>query len=218
MTRDRESLVRGDAVTNQQDTKRPMLSRRDLLRVSTSVGMGIAGAFGLTRNLAFGSTSPAKEPAKAGDILVVAFGQDKNTFITVDDVPPGGSPVTLAWPWDGKTETVRSDRARNLVLLIRARQDSWYSAAERPHTVSGVAAYSATCTHLCCPTSNWTMVGVPRGALLCTCHRSRFDPWDGARVIDGPAPRPLPILPLTVDQHNRLVVKAGFLTAPGCPP
>jgi Rieske Fe-S protein len=45
--------------------------------------------------------------------------------------------------------------------------------------------------------------------LVCTCHSSTFDPKDGARVTDGPAPRNLPALPLTVS-HGMLVVAAGF--------
>jgi rieske iron-sulfur protein len=32
--------------------------------------------------------------------------------------------------------------------------------------------------------------------LFCSCHASRFDPADRARVVDGPAPRRLPMLPL----------------------
>jgi rieske iron-sulfur protein len=32
--------------------------------------------------------------------------------------------------------------------------------------------------------------------LFCACHASRFDPADRARVVDGPAPRRLAMLPL----------------------
>ena len=45
--------------------------------------------------------------------------------------------------------------------------------------------------------------------LHCPCHFSKFNPGDGARVADGPAPRPLPALPLA------LVV---LLTAAAAPP
>jgi len=35
-------------------------------------------------------------------------------------------------------------------------------------------------------------------ALFCACHAAQFEPKDRARVIDGPAPRRLPVLPLRI--------------------
>jgi rieske iron-sulfur protein len=46
----------------------------------------------------------------------------------------------------------------------------------------------------------------------CQCHSSVFDPKDGAKVVDGPAPRPLPALPLTIVE-GKLVAARAF-TAP----
>jgi len=34
--------------------------------------------------------------------------------------------------------------------------------------------------------------------LQCPCHQSRYDLRQGAKVVGGPAPRPLPALPLTL--------------------
>jgi rieske iron-sulfur protein len=34
--------------------------------------------------------------------------------------------------------------------------------------------------------------------LFCACHGSQFDPRDRARVIDGPATRRLPMLPVKI--------------------
>jgi ubiquinol-cytochrome c reductase iron-sulfur subunit len=48
----------------------------------------------------------------------------------------------------------------------------------------------------------------PRPALVCPCHYSTFDPATGGTVLFGPAGRPLPQLPLSVDQQ-------GFLRAGG---
>ena len=57
------------------------------------------------------------------------------------------------------------------------------------------------------------MPGSDRSSILfCSCHESTFDPKDGAKVVDGPAPRPLPALPLKV-VDGVLVVAQGF-TAP----
>jgi rieske iron-sulfur protein len=194
------------------------ISRRELLWIGTGVGIGIAGAslFVLARDLKPPpSSTPESQPPQKGDFLVFAEGSEKDNVITVDGVPAGG-PQVLAWPMDPKTKIVRNGRSLNIVLLIRAGAESWYSATEQPRTASAIAAYSGTCTHLCCDVSDWVADSSSHGFLLCPCHRSHFDPWDGARVLDGPAPRPLPILQITVDTQGRLVLAGGFLTAAGC--
>jgi Rieske Fe-S protein len=48
----------------------------------------------------------------------------------------------------------------------------------------------------------------------CSCHSSTFDPKDGARVVDGPAPRPLPALPLKI-VDGKLVVARAFTARVG---
>lgn len=63
------------------------------------------------------------------------------------------------------------------------------------HTEEGkLFAYSAVCTHQRCTVA----YGQDTQKLLCPCHGSVFDPADGAKVEAGPAPRPLPELPLEV--------------------
>ncbi len=42
---------------------------------------------------------------------------------------------------------------------------------------------------------------------LCPCHGGTFDLAQGARVIAGPPPRPVPQLPLKVE--NEVLVAAG---------
>ena len=56
-------------------------------------------------------------------------------------------------------------------------------------------AYSAICTHMQC------IVGYDRaeGTLECPCHGSIFDPENGAEVLNGPARRPLPEIPVRVE-------------------
>jgi Rieske Fe-S protein len=53
-------------------------------------------------------------------------------------------------------------------------------------------AYSAVCTHQGCT------VAYKNGQLACPCHGSVFDPAHGAEVVAGPAPRPLPKIPIKV--------------------
>jgi len=56
-------------------------------------------------------------------------------------------------------------------------------------------AYDAICTHEGCT------VDYDPGAevLYCPCHGAEFDPAEHARVVQGPARRPMPELPLIVD-------------------
>ena len=62
------------------------------------------------------------------------------------------------------------------------------------HLESGdFVAYSAVCTHAGCT------VAYNNGQLACPCHGSVFDPANGAKVVTGPAPRPLPEIPVEVE-------------------
>ncbi len=65
-----------------------------------------------------------------------------------------------------------------------------------------VVAYSRTCTHAGC------LVGYDRSAelLYCPCHGAEFDPTDGARVVGGPAPSPLPPVEVAIDRATGEVI------------
>jgi ubiquinol-cytochrome c reductase iron-sulfur subunit len=74
-------------------------------------------------------------------------------------------------------------------------------------TVDNIIAYSRICTHVGCPVGLYEQT---THHLLCPCHQSTFDASTGATVVFGPAPRPLPQLPLTVDTQGYLVSKSDF--------
>jgi Rieske Fe-S protein len=67
-----------------------------------------------------------------------------------------------------------------------------------------LVAYDATCTHAGC-----TVAYDGTSLLACPCHGSRFDPAQGAKVVAGPAPRPLAELPIKVDQATGDITLAG---------
>jgi len=74
-------------------------------------------------------------------------------------------------------------------------------------TVAGCIAYSKLCTHAGCP------VGLYRAQaheLLCPCHQSTFNVLRGAEPVFGPAARPLPQLPLGLDDGGYLVALGDF--------
>ncbi len=74
-------------------------------------------------------------------------------------------------------------------------------------TVDNIVAYSKICTHVGCPAALYEQT---THHILCPCHQSTFDATRGAQVIFGPATRPLPQLPMTVDAQGYLVAKHDF--------
>ncbi len=51
--------------------------------------------------------------------------------------------------------------------------------------------------------------------MFCPCHQSVFDVSRGARPTTGPATRPLPQLPLEIDDLGTLRAQADFHTPVG---
>jgi rieske iron-sulfur protein len=200
---------------------RTRVNRRHVLGTTVAVGLGVAGlsafaaAVRLVPRIVVASD---QEPPVQGDLLVFAQGARLGQVLTVNDVQRD-APQVFAWPMDPGSKVVKSGDIHNLTLLVRAGNVNWFTTDEKPHTFQNVAAYSAVCPHLCCTVSDWRTepaAGAAQGVLLCPCHLTRFDPWAGGRVLGGPSPRPLPILPLMSDPQDRLVVAGGFLTQVGC--
>jgi len=74
-------------------------------------------------------------------------------------------------------------------------------------TVDNIVCYSKICTHVGCPAALYEQT---THHILCPCHQSTFDAPRGAQVLFGPAPRPLPQLPLTTDAQGYLVAMKDF--------
>ena len=72
---------------------------------------------------------------------------------------------------------------------------------------STIVAYSNICTHVGCPVALYEQT---THHILCPCHQSTFDASAGASVIFGPAPRPLPQLPLMVDRNGYIAAASDF--------
>jgi thiosulfate dehydrogenase [quinone] large subunit len=67
-------------------------------------------------------------------------------------------------------------------------------------------AYDLVCTHEGCTVSNYDS----RTQLLqCPCHGAEFDVAHDARVVSGPAPRPLTKLPLRIDPKTGAITIAS---------
>jgi rieske iron-sulfur protein len=150
------------------------------------------------------ANDPTAIPPQTGDCFVFLSGPKKGQVVKVDDLPLGG-PQMQAYPADPKSGVVRDGSRLNLVLLIRV-DSAALSQETQARAADGVVAYAGVCTHQACPVNMWSK---ERGALVCSCHGSLFDPKNGAEVLGGPAPRPLPALSLKIEDGGP-VVASGF--------
>jgi ubiquinol-cytochrome c reductase iron-sulfur subunit len=106
------------------------------------------------------------------------------------------------------------------LVLVRLPKSSLRLPPElHGYDADGILAFSKICTHAGCAISLYRTpkfpVDEPHPALVCPCHYSTFDPAVGGRVIFGPAPRPLPMLPLAVDGKGYLRARGNFDEAVG---
>jgi ubiquinol-cytochrome c reductase iron-sulfur subunit len=140
-------------------------------------------------------------------------------------VTADGAPVKAADVMQGNVLTVFPEglvgSADSQTLLIGLGPGEYRPLPGRETWApEGIVAFSKVCTHAGCP------VGLYRPdshLLFCPCHQSVFDVLAGASPIGGPAARPLPQLPITLDANGEVVARSdyqepigpGFWGAPG---
>jgi ubiquinol-cytochrome c reductase iron-sulfur subunit len=99
-------------------------------------------------------------------------------------------------------------KTKGSVVVVRMDpQDNNPAPGRADWAVDGILCYSKICTHVGCPISLYEK---KTHHLLCPCHQSTFDLADAAKVVFGPAARPLPQLPLMVDDEGYLVAQSDF--------
>lgn len=91
-------------------------------------------------------------------------------------------------------------------LLVRHEESAYAEPTNLAFTVAGYAAYSKVCTHAGCMVAE----AEEDGTLVCPCHFAKYDPTRGAEVTDGPAPRALPQLPITLSSDGFLMATGNF--------
>ena len=174
--------------------------RRAILKAALGAGL----CWSALRVTAAAANDPSTARPQRGDVLVVAYGERAGQVVRPRDLPEGG-PQEIAYPMDPLTKVIRNGSPLNQVAVIRL-DPSRLSEETRAQSAAGIVAYSAVCTHEGCPVSMWHK---QTKMLFCACHASRFDPADRARVVDGPAPRRLAMLPLEVVDGG-IMVAAEF--------
>ena len=141
---------------------------------------------------------------------------EKGTRLARDPsgVPIKASEVTIGSAFHVIPENLReaklplNEKAKAIVLLMRLDQAELKEREERKGwSYDGIVAYSKVCTHVGCPVALYEQ---QTHHLLCPCHQSQFDVSNEAKVVFGPAKRPLPQLPITVDEEGYLIAQSDF--------
>jgi ubiquinol-cytochrome c reductase iron-sulfur subunit len=176
------------------------VERRSFLAKLMGVAVGVlsvVAAFPLLRSLGpLPGNSLYTTKWRKGIRVVTIDGNPVN----VDDLPVGS--ILTVFPADDIGSAISQTlliRADSLPVVTRPGRETW--------SPDGYLAYSKVCTHAGCPVSLYEQ---ETQQLLCPCHQSLFDIENGAEPVFGPAPRPLPQLPLAVDDQGYLIAQDGY--------
>lgn len=163
--------------------------RRRFLKWLIRIGYGAFALAFLLPALALRTLKSEARSVAAGDQLVYATGNQAGSPVSIDDLAAGSA--VQAFP-KGK-----SNNQNTLIQLVHLPGDS-----DPP-----IVAYSAICTHLGCS----VLAQLNKdGNIVCPCHGSVYNPADDAAVVKGPAGRPLPGLPITVDSDGAVTADGSF--------
>lgn len=183
------------------------LGRRSLIKRSLGAALGLSALSPilLLRDLGPLPGNDLKETSwKAGTYLVTDPG---NRRIKASDLEVGAVAQVLPETSDPEHRKL-NDIAKDALLLIRLRPEEFNLDAERlSWTHEGIIAFSKICSHMGCAVALYEQ---QTKHLLCPCHQSTFDVTRAAKVIFGPAARPLPQLNITVDEEGYLIARTPF--------
>ncbi|PZF90086.1 cytochrome bc1 complex Rieske iron-sulfur subunit [Micromonospora deserti] len=196
------------------------VKRRPLLGVSLLAGLVPVGAI-VAAPLIGGLI---RDPHQDRELFQTGFAPaDDNGVITrVHLVREDGRPVRPSELLAGGQVTVfpgiphgiSNQYADSVTLLIHLRAEDALTARENNREAGkqdwmwgNYIAYSKICTHAGCPASLFEQ---QTNRLLCPCHQSQFLITDNAKPIFGPANRPLPQLPIEVDDEGFFVASSDY--------
>jgi ubiquinol-cytochrome c reductase iron-sulfur subunit len=192
------------ALAAEADRRSEPIGRR---RVLVRLGLAAAGALGLAALFPLRSLGP-----RPGDALRRTAWTPGARLVTTDGRPIRADSLQVGAFVTAYPEG-RVDAADSQVALVRVGPDEVVGRPERRDwSPDGNVAYSKLCTHMGCP------VGLYQArdhVLLCPCHQAAFDVLDEGRPVLGPADRPLPQLPLEVDDEGFLRATDDFDDAVG---
>lgn len=186
--------------------REPNIHRRKLLVAMSTAVMATLGAAWLSVFRSFFGASPYGAPLsstiwKRGQRLMTETGD----IASIHSLDPGGAVIVFPENQQGYVSAQ--------TVLLRVREEFLQLPKGRANWAPmGYLAYSRVCTHAGCPVG---LFEAENDLLLCPCHQSTFNILDGAEPTGGPAARPLPQLPLYVDDEGNLRAGGGFTAPPG---
>jgi ubiquinol-cytochrome c reductase iron-sulfur subunit len=183
------------------------VTRRRLLGTAgaaAGVGLGAAALVPLASLGPAVGDRYADSPWKDGVSLV----EENGMAVKVEDLEVGSFLTAFAKGAD-KEELATS------LAVVRVRPEELELPEDRADWApEGILAFSKICTHAQCAISLFRYPlfaeKSPGPALVCPCHYSTFNVLDGGERIFGPAVRPLPQLPLRIEDGK--LVAAGPLS------
>ncbi len=195
-----------------QFVKRPLL-RRTL--IAATVPVALAPVVLLRDMGPLPGTSLAHTVWRRG-MRLLNYGA--NTPLRPADFSSPGGMITVV-P-DGYQDDFNALAKAAVIIIKFAPGQIQYTSGSKPvpdyvvqnWTVDNIVAYSKICTHVGCPAALYEQT---THHILCPCHQSTFDAARGAKVIFGPATRPLPQLPMTTDAEGYLVAASDFTVPVG---
>ncbi len=181
-----------------QITKRPLL-RRTLLAATVPLA---AAPIVLLRDMGPLPGTYLRHTVWRKGLRLVAYGP--NTPISPAEFSsPGGMITVIPEGYQDDPEALAAATA----IIIKFQPGVLQPPTVMNWTVDNIVCYSKICTHVGCPVALYDQ---SLHKILCPCHQSTFDAPRGAQVLFGPAPRPLPQLPLTTDADGYLVAASDF--------
>lgn len=159
-----------------------------------------AVALGVVGSADAGLLAPAKMPPQIGDELCFPSWENAGRLVTPADVVLNSAPLVV-YPRDPASQIVREKSRMNQLLLLKVDPITLDQATLRS-AADGVVAFSGICTHAACAVSEWK---ADSRRLVCPCHGSEYAVTLHAKVVAGPAPRPLPSLPIKLSAQTFVI-------------
>ena len=197
-------LVDGDLADQPVSPERRVVLEAGVVGLAAMAVAALAGTvgastFGRSRTVAGGpssggaaaaATAGRNSPATAASTAPVASGAGAGATTATGSAGPVIAKVSqLA---SGRAVTFDDPGTGDPGVLIKLADGTF-------------VAFDAVCTHAGCT------VEYDRGSgfLLCPCHGAAFDPRNDAQVVNGPARRPLPSIPIHVDSTSGRITLTG---------
>jgi len=196
-TREEKDLLVADFASRG---KVAVARRSFLVKLMAAAGgvLGVVALFPLIRSLGpLPGKSQYRTKWRRGSHLTTIDGRR----VKVGDVEVGG--ILTVFPEDD----LGSALSQTILLHVQNGGNVVTMKGRETWGPNGYLAFSKVCTHAGCPVGLYEEL---TQQMLCPCHQSLFDIYTGCEPVFGPAPRPLPQLPIYIDGAGYIRAQADY--------